>query len=165
MLAHNHRGRCVKGLWHSLSGWLHLSPVSLSPFMTGPPPTPPLPPSTCQRGGMTGDKARMTDSDRAPIPPVRHGQGAAFPCVTLSDRVESCARGGMMQRVDRICKLWLTFTPSLTCIQMTVETHACTLTRTPMNAQSTRTHVSANRQPDVGPRRDRRATFKVKIIW
>ncbi|CAB1425719.1 unnamed protein product [Pleuronectes platessa] len=43
-------------------------------------------------GGMTGDKAKVTDSDRAVIPAARHGQGAASPCVTLSDRVESCTR-------------------------------------------------------------------------
>lgn len=56
---------------------------------------------TCQRQGMTGDKARVTDIDRTAIPSVRHGQGAASPCVTLSDRVEPCAWGGVMQLPDR----------------------------------------------------------------
>lgn len=63
-----------------------------------------LPPSSCQRGGMTGDKARVTDSDRAVIPAVRHGQGAVSPCVTLSDTVESCALGGMMQLDRRLVR-------------------------------------------------------------
>lgn len=34
----------------------------------------PPPRSTCQRGGMTGDKAGVTDSDRAVIPSARRGQ-------------------------------------------------------------------------------------------
>lgn len=79
------------------------------------------PPTTCQRGGMTGDKAGVTDSDRAVIPSVRHGQGAASPCVTLSDRVESCARGGMMQLLDRrLVHDAGCISVSHTCIQMTV---------------------------------------------
>lgn len=64
--------------------------------------TPPAPlPQPASMGGMTGDKARVTDSDRAVIPSVRAGGVAASLCVTLSDRVESCARGGMMQPLDR----------------------------------------------------------------
>lgn len=82
--------RCLAGFT------CHLSVCHRS-WREGPHP----PPSTCQRGGMTGDKAGVTDSDRAVIPSVRHGQGAASPCVTLSDRAESCARGGMMQLLDR----------------------------------------------------------------
>lgn len=64
--------------------------------------TPPAPlPQPASMGGMTGDKARVTDSDRAVIPSVRARGVAASLCVTLSDRVESCARGGMMQPLDR----------------------------------------------------------------
>lgn len=99
---HNHTGICMKvGVSVALAVWL-ASPVTCQSVTVrdGRAPPPP-PPSTCQRGGMTGDKAGVTDSDRAVIPSVRHGQGAASPCVTLSDRAESCARGGMMQLLDR----------------------------------------------------------------
>lgn len=87
------------GIWRK-AGVSVASPVTCQSVSVPDAPSPP-PPSACQRGGLTGDKAGVTDSDREVIPPVGHGQGGASPCVNLSDRVESWARGGTMQLLDR----------------------------------------------------------------
>lgn len=96
---------------------------------------------TCQRQGMTGDKARVTDIDRMAIPSVHHGQGAASPCVTLSDRVEPCAWGGMMQLPDRrpAQQRWLYL-----CFTYMHTNHCRLLNET---TSYTQTRVSANRPP------------------
>lgn len=131
--------------------WL-ASPVTCQSVTApdGPHPSP----QTCQRGGMTGDKARVTDSDRAVMSSERHGQGAASPRVTLSDRVESCARGGMMPPGDRRrvhdAGLYLFRTHMHTDDQNT---------RSYKHAVRINTHVSANKEP-----RDRGAE-KHSLYW
>lgn len=117
----NHTAICMKvPASVALAVWL-ASPVTCQSATVhkAPPPS-----STCQRGGTTEDKARVTDSDRPVIPAVRRGQGAVSPCVTLSDTVESCALGGVMQPDrslvhDTHARIQMTE-------QMHTFTHACT---------------------------------------
>lgn len=147
-----HSGKCMK-LWLSVAPavWL-ASPVTCQSVTArdGPHPSP----QTCQRGGMTGDKAGVTDSDRAVMSSERHGQGAASPRVTLSDRVEACARGGMMPPGDRRrvhdAGLYLFRTHMHTDDQNA---------RSYKHAVRINTHVSANKEP-----RDRGAE-KHSLYW
>lgn len=97
-------------------------------------------------GSWQRDKAGVTDSDRAEIPSVHYRQGAASPCVTQSDSLESRVWGGLMQIFERTgarCQLYLCVTHTfkwqkqLSTLKYTL-THICRL-----SVRSYTLHVSS----------------------